>query len=50
MPPMGAPNDDWGIPAINMTKKKRENLGIALEVRGEVEMGQIVSCRPHAAG
>lgn len=42
MPPMGASNNDWGISAINMTKKKRENLGVALEVRGEVGVGYIV--------
>lgn len=50
---MGASNNDWGIPAINMTKKKRENLGVALEVRGEVgwaillllSPGRVVVCR-----
>ncbi|VTJ91822.1 Hypothetical predicted protein, partial [Marmota monax] len=27
----GVSSDEWGIPASNMTKKKRENLGVALE-------------------
>lgn len=39
VPPVGASNNDWGIPASNMTKKKRENLGVALEVRGELRGG-----------
>lgn len=33
--PMGVSNADWGIPASNMTKKKRENVGVAQEVRGQ---------------
>lgn len=41
---MGVPREDQGIPASNMTKKKRENLGVALEVRGGVELGVFVSC------
>lgn len=43
---MGASNDDWGIPASNMTKKKRENLGVALEVRGDGrgEVGHVLRC------
>ena len=32
--PVGASNNDSGNPSSNMTKKKRENLGVALEVRG----------------
>uniref|UniRef100_A0A2R8M409 Coiled-coil domain-containing protein 167 n=2 Tax=Callithrix jacchus TaxID=9483 RepID=A0A2R8M409_CALJA len=31
---VGASSDDWGIPTSNMTKKKRENLGVALEIDG----------------
>lgn len=30
-----SPVNDRGIPASNMTKKKRENVGVALEVRGD---------------
>ncbi|XP_006104455.3 coiled-coil domain-containing protein 167 isoform X2 [Myotis lucifugus] len=40
---MGASNDDWGIPASNMTKKKRENLGVALEIDGLEE--KLLQCR-----
>uniref|UniRef100_A0A671DK15 Coiled-coil domain-containing protein 167 n=2 Tax=Rhinolophus ferrumequinum TaxID=59479 RepID=A0A671DK15_RHIFE len=40
---MGASNNDWGIPAINMTKKKRENLGVALEIDGLEE--KLSQCR-----
>uniref|UniRef100_A0A7N5K7T1 Coiled-coil domain-containing protein 167 n=1 Tax=Ailuropoda melanoleuca TaxID=9646 RepID=A0A7N5K7T1_AILME len=43
MPPVGAPNNDWGIPASNMTKKKRENLGVALEIDGLEE--KLLRCR-----
>ncbi|XP_008691595.2 coiled-coil domain-containing protein 167 isoform X3 [Ursus maritimus] len=43
MPPVGAPNNDWGIPASNMTKKKRENLGVALEIDGLEE--KLSQCR-----
>ena len=39
---MGASNNDWGIRANNMAKKKRENLGVALEVR-EVGVGHVIS-------
>ncbi|XP_024413449.2 coiled-coil domain-containing protein 167 [Desmodus rotundus] len=31
---MGASNNYWGIRANNMAKKKRENLGVALEIDG----------------
>ncbi|XP_003923276.2 coiled-coil domain-containing protein 167 [Saimiri boliviensis] len=31
---VGASSDDSGMPASNMTKKKRENLGVALEIDG----------------
>ncbi|XP_052504167.1 coiled-coil domain-containing protein 167 [Budorcas taxicolor] len=33
-PPVGASNNDSGNPSSNMTKKKRENLGVALEIDG----------------
>ncbi|XP_063095037.1 coiled-coil domain-containing protein 167 isoform X2 [Cavia porcellus] len=51
---MGVPREDQGIPASNMTKKKRENLGVALEIDGlEEKLSQCrrdleaVSCRLH---
>ncbi|XP_023368549.1 coiled-coil domain-containing protein 167 isoform X1 [Otolemur garnettii] len=31
---MSASSNDWGISASNMTKKKRESLGVALEIDG----------------
>ncbi|XP_053456863.1 coiled-coil domain-containing protein 167 isoform X3 [Nycticebus coucang] len=31
---MSASSKDWGISASNMTKKKRESLGVALEIDG----------------
>ncbi|VFV17983.1 c6orf129 protein [Lynx pardinus] len=43
VPPVGASNNDWGIPASNMTKKKRENLGVALEIDGLEE--KLSQCR-----
>lgn len=43
LPPVGVPNNDWGIPASNMTKKKREILGVALEVRGEGGVTSLVA-------
>ncbi|XP_014925281.2 coiled-coil domain-containing protein 167 isoform X2 [Acinonyx jubatus] len=43
VPPEGASNNDWGIPASNMTKKKRENLGVALEIDGLEE--KLSQCR-----
>ncbi|KAG8512012.1 Coiled-coil domain-containing protein 167 [Galemys pyrenaicus] len=32
VPSGGTSSNDWGIPASNMTKKKRENRGVALEM------------------
>lgn len=46
---MGASNNDWGIRASNMAKKKRENLGVAVEVSG-VGVGPVVSGLLPAAG
>ncbi|XP_047587955.1 coiled-coil domain-containing protein 167 [Lutra lutra] len=43
VPPEGASNNDWGIAASNMTKKKRENLGVALEIDGLEE--KLSQCR-----
>ncbi|KAB1262075.1 Coiled-coil domain-containing protein 167 [Camelus dromedarius] len=43
MPLVGASNNDCGIPASNMTKKKRENLGVAVEIDGLEE--KLSQCR-----
>ncbi|CAK6447039.1 unnamed protein product [Pipistrellus nathusii] len=40
---MGVSNADWGIPASNMTKKKRENVGVAQEMDGLEE--KLLQCR-----
>ena len=47
---MGASNNDSGNPSSNMTKKKRENLGVALEVRGETGATALRELLPLAGG